>query len=100
MNQEKADWLKLGNLVLDGSIDLIESGHTSELLSGGPLLRVLSKLILEVLEVISTLPNLFSEVIFKRCTLLWVVDLQVEVNRVTVDSYGGEGVCGISCGVR
>ena len=43
-----ADWLKLGNLVLDGSIDLIESGHTSKLLSelliGGSLLRVLSKL--------------------------------------------------------
>ena len=43
-----ADWLKLGDLILDSGIDLIQGGDASQLLGqffiGSSLLRVLSKL--------------------------------------------------------
>merc|ERR1719370_213228 len=91
-----ADWLQLGDLVLDGPIDLVEGCHTGELLRqlfvASSLLGVLSKLIFEILEIFSTLFDFFSEIIFHGSAFLWVVDLQVEVDRVAVDSYGSEGI--------
>merc|ERR1719300_905016 len=76
--------LQLGHLVLDGSIDLIEGGHSRKLLRDllivCPLLRVLTKLVLEVLEVLSPLLHLLGELGLQLGGLLGVVDLQVEVD--------------------
>merc|ERR1719391_587169 len=75
------DGLQLGHLVLDGSIDLIEGGHSRKLLRDllivCPLLRVLTKLVLEVL---SPLLHLLGELGLQLGGLLGVVDLQVEVD--------------------
>ena len=72
------------HLVLDGSIDLVEGGHSSKLLGDllivGPLLGVLTKLVLEVLEVLSPLLHLLGELGLQLGGLLGVVDLQVEVD--------------------
>merc|ERR1719516_366193 len=76
--------LQLGHLVLDGSIDLIEGGHSRKLLRDllivGPLLWVLTKLVLVVLEVLSPLLHLLGELGLQLGGLLGVVDLQVEVD--------------------
>merc|ERR1719381_460175 len=68
----------------DGSIDLIEGGHSRKLLRDllivCPLLRVLTKLVLEVLEVLSPLLHLLGELGLQLGGLLRVVDLQVEVD--------------------
>merc|ERR1719462_27245 len=78
------DGLQLGHLVLDGSIDLIEGGHSRKLLRDllivCPLLGVLTKLVLEVLEVLSPLLHLLGELGLQLGGLLGVVDLQVEVD--------------------
>merc|ERR1719175_294781 len=78
------DGLQLGHLVLDGSIDLIEGGHSRKLLRDllivRPLLRVLTKLVPEVLEVLSPLLHLLGELGLQLGGLLGVVDLQVEVD--------------------
>merc|ERR1719365_428219 len=78
------DGLQLGHLVLDGSIDLIEGGHSRKLLRDllivCPLLGVLTKLVLEVLEVLSPLLPLLGELGLQLGGLLRVVDLQVEVD--------------------
>ena len=72
------------HLVLDGSVDLVEGGHSSKLLGDllivGPLLGVLTKLVLEVLEVLSPLLHLLGELGLQLGGLLGVVDLQVEVD--------------------
>ena len=51
-----ADWLQLGDLVLDGPIDLVEGGDTSELLGqllvASSLLGVLPKLNKEGVNII------------------------------------------------
>merc|ERR1719391_1552895 len=76
--------LQLGHLVLDGSVDLIEGGHSRKLLRDllivCPLLRVLTKLVLEVLEVLSPLLHLLGKLSLQLGGLLGVVDLQVEVD--------------------
>merc|ERR1719507_1316046 len=78
------DGLQLGHLVLDGSVDLIEGGHSRELLRDllivGPLLWVLTKLVLVVFEVLSPLLHLLGELGLQLGGLLWVVDLHVEVD--------------------
>merc|ERR1712013_340911 len=78
-----ADGLQLGNLVLDGTVDLVECCNTSKLLRqlliASSLLGMLAKLVLEVLEIFSTLFDFFSEIIFHSSALLGVVNLQVEV---------------------
>merc|ERR1719400_396465 len=78
------DGLQLGHLVLDGSVDLIEGGHSRELLRDllivGPLLWVLTKLVLVVLEVLSPLLHRLSELSLQLGGLLGVIDLQVEVD--------------------
>ena len=47
-----SDGLKLGHLLLDGGVDLVQGGHSGQLLSqllvGGPLLGVLAKLNIKV----------------------------------------------------
>ena len=72
------------HLVLDGSVDLVQGGHSSKLLGDllivGPLLGVLTKLVLEVLEVLSPLLHLLGELGLQLGGLLGVVDLQVEVD--------------------
>lgn len=83
------------HLVLDGSVDLIEGGHSSKLLGDllivGPLLGVLTKLVLEVLEVLSPLLHLLGELGLQLGGLLGVVDLQVEV-----DAGGDDNELGIT----
>ena len=102
--------LKKAHLVLDGSVDLIEGGHSRELLRDllivGPLLWVLTKLrgknkkfffhkmipdlVLVVLEVLSPLLHLLGELGLQLGGLLGVVDLQVEV-----DAGGDDNELGI-----
>ena len=94
--------IRKAHLVLDGSVDLIESGHSGKLLRDllivGPLLGVLAKLerdkglsirnifaktkdlVLVVLEVLSPLLHLLGEIGLQLGGLLGVVDLQVEVD--------------------
>merc|ERR1712198_193049 len=87
-----AKWLNFGHLLLDCGVDLVDGGDTGkllgELLVGGSLLRVFTKLVLEVLEVLAPLPDLLGEVILKVGALLGVVDLKVEVHVLGIS--GGE----------
>merc|ERR1719420_2794847 len=78
------DGLKLGHLLLDGSIDLIKSGDSSKLLGDllivSSLLRMFTKLILEELEVITPLLDFLSKSIFKASDFLRVVHLKMKID--------------------
>merc|ERR1719420_2728117 len=90
--------LELGHLLLDGGVDLVKSGDTSQLLGDllvvGSLLGMLAELILEELEVISPLLDLLGKGVLEGGDVLGVVHLKMKVDGVTVETYRCEGVGG------
>merc|ERR1719420_1482036 len=84
--------LELGHLLLDGGVDLVESGDTSQLLGDllvvSSLLGMLTELILEELEVISPLLDLLGKGVLEGGDVLRIVHLKMKVDVVGVS--GGE----------
>merc|ERR1719264_265400 len=84
--------LELGHLLLDGGVDLVESGDAGQLLSDllviCSVLGMLTELILEELEVISPLLDLLGKGVLKGGDVLRVVHLKMKVDVVRVS--GGE----------
>merc|ERR1719420_841692 len=76
--------LELGHLLLDGGVDLVKSGDTSQLLGDllvvGSLLGMLAELILEELEVISPLLDLLGKGVLEGGDVLGVVHLKMKVD--------------------
>ena len=72
------------HLVLDGGVDLVESGDASQLLSDllviCSVLGMLTELILEELEVISPLLDLLGKGVLKGGDVLRVVHLKMKVD--------------------
>ena len=76
--------LEFGDLLLDGGVDLVESGDAGQLLSDllviCSVLGMLTELILEELEVISPLLDLLGKGVLKGGDVLRVVHLKMKVD--------------------
>ena len=83
--------LELGHLLLDGGVDLVESGDAGQLLCDllvvGSLLGMLAELVLEELELISPLLDLLGKGVLEGGDVLGVVHLKMKVDAKSIKGY-------------